>query len=110
MVPDANGVWFQTGVMSTYFYNNYNGILAQRVYARVSSYCSWFNTTTNGEVQCVYANTAPVVSITTITTPVNTASTTTIPATTPTTPSSITWDSGVARLQKWGRGTNPKHT
>uniref|UniRef100_A0A914E5Q3 Peptidase S1 domain-containing protein n=1 Tax=Acrobeloides nanus TaxID=290746 RepID=A0A914E5Q3_9BILA len=56
MVANANGVWFQTGVMSAYFYTPQKTILAQRVYARVSSYCAWFNTTTNGEVQCVAVN------------------------------------------------------
>uniref|UniRef100_A0A914C5I8 Peptidase S1 domain-containing protein n=1 Tax=Acrobeloides nanus TaxID=290746 RepID=A0A914C5I8_9BILA len=48
-----NGTWFQTGVFSAHFYNtNVHEALAQRLYSRVSSYCDWINSTTNGEAQC----------------------------------------------------------
>jgi secreted trypsin-like serine protease len=51
-----NGTWYQVGITS-YGGGSTAAVLNQHdypgVYMRVSSYCSWIDTTTNGDVKCI---------------------------------------------------------
>uniref|UniRef100_A0A914CYH2 Peptidase S1 domain-containing protein n=1 Tax=Acrobeloides nanus TaxID=290746 RepID=A0A914CYH2_9BILA len=106
MVASSNGVWFQTGIFSSYIYIPLvQEILAQRIYARVSSYCDWFANVTNGEVQCVDAATTAV-STTTTTTAATTP--TAAPATNPTVASASTSNTSVVNTNTTVATNPPK--
>uniref|UniRef100_A0A914D740 Peptidase S1 domain-containing protein n=1 Tax=Acrobeloides nanus TaxID=290746 RepID=A0A914D740_9BILA len=109
MTVSSNGVWFQTGIFSMYIYiPMVQEILAQRIYARVSSYCDWFANVTNGEVQCVGVDAATTaVSTTTTTTAATTMTSTAAPATTPTAASAFTSNTSVVTPNTTVSATNP---